>query len=286
MPQNLHWFHIQSSLLLRNSRSSKCREIKMLNDKEIRSCLRVRKLFCTLKLLPLEVNVEQRSFTLQNSVWKRLLAHLLYCHLLFRALFALFRVLHGLFFGLYSKNEPHLLTWDVVMLLSSAMYGSWYAMFFMWRSGNTIHMLNQAYSVNNYLTTGNEAEEINCNFWNRLWSAIKLVSAGESETNRLIQDPLRHTRQELIVLWLPHSFFLALPFCISAYVYEPRFKTVPISLMEEPSLTVMIVWIIEEFWFLLSLLTMCIYGTTTHALCFEKLLGIIKSVRANAINCK
>ena len=119
----------------------------MLSEEDIRSCLRVRKLLCTLRVLPLEVSIEDRTFGVQESRWKLWLCYLSYFHLLLRAFFAQLRVFHALFSGLYSKTEPHLLTWDIVMLLSSTMYGTWYAIFFIWKPANTIFMLNQAFSV-------------------------------------------------------------------------------------------------------------------------------------------
>ena len=132
----------------------------MLTDDEIRSCLRIRKLFCTLNIVPLELNIEHRSFRIQTSSWKRLLSYFMYFHFLFRALFAYIRVCQAIFSGLYSINEPHLFMWDIVMLLASTMYSTWYAIFFIWKPANTIFMLNQAFSVSSNAPTGSKNIQI------------------------------------------------------------------------------------------------------------------------------
>ena len=238
----------------------------MLSEDDIRSCLRVRKLFCTLRILPLEVNVEQRTCEVQKTGWKLLLCYLSYCHLLFRTLFAHLRVFHAAFSGLYGKNEPHLLTWDVVLILSSTMYCAWYAIFFIRKPANTIFMLNQAFAASQDSPAGNKR--------------------SGTQKRGLVSYLGRHTRQELIVLLLPYSFLFALFMCIAAYVYEPRFKTIPISLMDDRRPLTMALWILEEVWFVATLMAMCIHGATAHALCFEKFLGIIKSIRDCATNSR
>ena len=109
----------------------------MLSTEYIRKCLRIRSFISDLKLLPLEVDVGQGCFRAQKSGWKLLLCHILYLHLLFRAFFAHYRVLHALVTGQYDNTvEPHLLTWDIVMLLAATMYSSWYAIFFVCKPDN------------------------------------------------------------------------------------------------------------------------------------------------------
>lgn len=88
------------------------------------------------------------------------------------------------------------------------------------------------------------------------------------------------------MLWLPHSFFLCILLCITAYVYEPRFKTVPISIVEEPSPLAMTLWIVEEFWYLSMVVAICVLGATTHALRLERFLTEIKSIRVRATSSR
>ena len=144
-------------------------------------------------------------------------------------------------------------------------------------------MLNQAFSVSRDSSRGNTRMFIvitNHHGLRKLLYAGKLVSGAQKWG--LVSYSGRHTRQELVVLWLPHSFLLALFMSIAAGMYEPRFKTLPISLAEERSPLVVALWVVEEFWYLAALAAICVLGATTHALCFEKFLADIKAIRTRA----
>ena len=95
---------------------------------------------------------------------------------------------------------------------------------------------------------------------------------------------MNHSLQELMAIWLPESLEGAVLLCIVVYIHEPRFKILPISIIpaEYRSVTMLGIWIVEELWFLMTIVALVSHATSLHVLSFEKYLAILESVKRYA----
>lgn len=110
------------------------------------------------------------------------------------------------------------------------------------------------------------------------------TSPRRSILSRIIGHVMNHSLQELMAIWLPESLEGAVLLCIVVYIHEPRFKILPISIIpaEYRSVTMLGIWIVEELWFLMTIVALVSHATSLHVLSFEKYLAILESVKRYA----
>ena len=121
----------------------------MLTTTDLQHCLRIRSLFCTLKLLPLKVDHEAGRFYRLKSNWSLGLCVFNYFHYLLRVCFINYRLFTAIIQHEYEKDELHLLSWDVVTLFGGNLNALWYAILFVQKPDITVYILNQAFSIDN-----------------------------------------------------------------------------------------------------------------------------------------
>ena len=125
----------------------------MLTQEDIQHCLRVRSLFCTFKLIPLQVDHAEGRFRKLESKRGLSLCFLLYAHYLIRLMLVNYGFLTALLWNEYKKDELHLLSWDVTNFIGGNLLALWYVLLFVQKPEVTVHILNHAFS-NNYTGSG------------------------------------------------------------------------------------------------------------------------------------
>ena len=119
----------------------------MLTTGDLQHCLRVRSLFCTLKLVPLQVDLVEGRFHRLDSAWGLSLCFAQYAHYLIRAAYISFAFLKAVICNDYKRDELHLLSWDVVNSFGGILLALWYAILFLQKPDVTVAILNQAFST-------------------------------------------------------------------------------------------------------------------------------------------
>ena len=133
--------------------------------------------------------------------------------------------------------------------------------------------------------------------WVRIWAKLQIkfvflnprffffcvaVERDEKRSilSRIIGHVKQHSLQELMAIWLPESLEGAVMLCIVVYVHEPRFKILPISIIPEESRSAAVlgIWILEELWFLMTIVALVSHATSLHVLSFEKYLVVLESI--------
>lgn len=119
----------------------------MLTQEDIQHCLRVRSLFCTLKLIPLRIDHSERRFHKLESKWGLSLCVVHFVHYVIRVAFISYTFLKAILRNEYKREELHLLSWDVVNFFGGNLMALWYVMLFLQKPEVTVSILNQAFLV-------------------------------------------------------------------------------------------------------------------------------------------
>ena len=125
----------------------------MLTPADVRHCLRVRSILCSLKLFPLKVDLAHRRFLKLESKLDFGLCMLFFAHYIIRTAFVNCGVCRAVLYEEYSKEDVHLLTWDMMAFFASNLFAMWYVILFFQKPDITVCILNQAFAITE-CTTG------------------------------------------------------------------------------------------------------------------------------------
>ena len=119
----------------------------MLTAADIQHCLHVRSILCSLKLLPLKIDLAQRRFLRLESKWDFSLCMLLFAHFILRTAFVNYGLLRAVLHDEYGNEDLHLFTWDMVAFFCCNGFALWYVILFFQKPDITVCILNQAFAT-------------------------------------------------------------------------------------------------------------------------------------------
>ena len=119
---------------------------KMLTATDVEHCLRVRSILCSLKLFPLKVDLAQGRFLRLVSKFDFGLCMLLFAHYMLRTAFVNYGMCRAILHSEYSKEDVHLLTWDMMAFFASNLFAAWYWILFFRKPDITVCILNQSFA--------------------------------------------------------------------------------------------------------------------------------------------